>query len=511
MSTKKLRNVTKMSIPSRSLALWAALSCILLLYASVSLPLVAAEPDGIVRLDQHYDGVLGTSLDMTLYATDTAQMESAAAAAVAEIARLEQILSTWLSDSELMQLNSSGVTRSASAELLEVTQLCENWYQSTEGVFSCRLGAFLALWDAAERDQAIPLVSAMLPVARAASAATVAIDATKGSIELDAGLSLDPSGLAKGYIIDRAMAVLRAALPQASGLKLDIGGDASYWGSPPGEQGWLVQVADPQNTADNAGFLTSLKLSSMAVATSGHTSRVRSINGRSFSHILDPRRGWPVVNGIYAVVLAADTTTADALATTLAVHNLEAALALASSIPDVAALLVTPDGTQRSTTNWKDFLSEEQQRQASASVQLKLDYTIPALDQRGYERPYVAIWISDARGSAIRNLLLLGGEQNWASTNTRWWNSTRQRRDSVTRPTRGPGSYQLLWDGRDDDGAVLPSGDYLLHLEASREDGGHSYKRVRLSLTEGSQTITEPGDGELGPFTVTLTVRLPEL
>jgi len=510
MRTQRTRTNSIFIPASHRQAMRPAWPCLLLLSTSLAWPIIAAEPDLVVRLDQHYDGVLGTSLDLTLFATDIAQMESAAAAALAEIARLEQILSTWLPTSELMQLNAAGTTTAASAELLEVASLCEDWFQRTAGSFSCRLGAIFARWDAAEREQTMPLVSAMLPLARAANTATIAIDSARSSIAIDPAFGFDPTGLAKGYIIDRAMAVLRAALPEAKALKLDIGGDASYWGSPPAEQGWLVQVADPQSTADNAGFLTSLGLTSMAVATSGHSSRVRDINGRAFSHILDPRRGWPVANGLYAVVLADAATTADALATALAAQSLDAALALANSLPGVAALLVAPDGTQRSTANWQDYLSADQQRQAAASVQLTLEYTIPDLNERGYERPYVAIWISDARGNAIRNLLLLGGEQNWARTNTRWWNSTRQRMDSVTRPTRGPGQYQLVWDGRDETGAVLPQGEYLLHLEASREDGGHNYKRASLNLAEGTQTLTDPGAGELGPFTATLTVSIPD-
>ena len=494
--------------PSPRFAARLALSGILLGAPSVSCAAEAALPN---RLDQHFDGVLGTSLDLTIYADDMERMEQAAAAALAEIARLERILSTWLDDSELMQLNRAHVTNEASDDLLAVVSHCEDWFVRSSGLFSCRLKPVLDLWDAAVREQKIPTVMQMQPVARAAHAATLSIDAKQRYIDLGGAVTLEPAGLATGYIIDKAMAVLRTALPDASAIKLDIGGDASYWGTPPERNGWLVQVADPQLIADNAGFVSSLALTSMAVTASGHTSRTRTINAREFSHILVPERGWPVTNGVYAVVIAPDTLTADAVATALAAQSMETGLAWVNTLENVDALLISSDGTQRTSRNWNRYLSEDMVRQAAASISMTIDYTIPNLNERGYERPYVAIWISDAQGKALKNLLLLGGEQRWASNNSRWWNSTRKRMDNVTRPTRGPGEYQLVWDGKDDFGAVVPPGDYLLNVEVSREEGGHSYKRVRFTLAEGTQTFAQPAEGEIGDFSVTIEMQLPEL
>ncbi|MEY4641796.1 MAG: hypothetical protein RLZZ227_1790 [Pseudomonadota bacterium] len=489
------------------LAAGLVLSGILLFARSVS---VAADVELPNRLDQHFEGVLGTSLDLTIYANDTQQMKQAAAAAVAEIARLEQILSTWLDDSELTLLNRTHATQAASDDLLAVVRHCEEWFARSSGMFSCRLKPVLDLWDAAVREQKIPNALDMQPVARAAHTATLTIDAERRHIDLGSAVSLEPSGLATGYIVDRAMAVLREAVPDATAIKLDIGGDASYWGSPPGQEGWLVGVADPQLTADNSGFVSSLALTSMAVTTSGHTSRTRTIRSRAFSHILVPERGWPVTNGVYAVVIAADTLTADVVATALAAQGAEAGLAWVNTLENVEALLISADGSRRTSRNWNRYLSEDLMRQAGANVSMVVDYTIPDLNERGYERPYVAIWISDAQGKAIRNLLLLGGEQRWASTNSRWWNSTRKRMDNVTRPTRNPGEYQLVWDGKDEFGAVLPAGDYQLHVEASRENGGHSYKRVPFTLAEGTQTFTQKGEDEIGDFSMTIEMRLPQ-
>lgn len=492
---------------SAGLAARLMLAVFCLCASSTPLPVHGAEPD---RLDRHYDGVLGTSLDLSVYADDSEAMEPAVVAALAEIARLERILSTWLDDSELTQLNRAQVSDSASSDLLAVVSQCEAWFVRSGGMFSCRLKPVLELWDAAEREQTIPNLMTMQPVARAAHAAPLDIDVAQRRIRLGEGLALEPAGIAKGYIIDRAMAVLRVALPSATAIKLDIGGDASYWGTPPDQRGWTVNIVDPRVVADNAGFAGTLQLNSMAIATSGHTSRTRTINARKFSHILVPERGWPVTNGIQAVVVARDAVTADAVATALAAQSMEAALAWVDTLDNVDALLIGADGIRRASRNWNRHLHEDLLRQASAAVTMTIDYTIPELNERGYERPYVAIWVSDAQGKALKNLLLLGGEQRWASTNSRWWNSTRKRMDNVTRPTRGPGEYRLVWDGKDDFGASLPPGDYVLHVEASREDGDHNYKRVLFTLRDGTQETFQQGEGEIGDFRLSIQMALPQ-
>src|SRR5690606_17867881 len=107
-------------------------------------------------------------------------------------------------------------TSEASPALLEVVTACEQWFENSGGDFSCRLGEVLALWDMAEEQQTIPVRSEALDAARAANVSDVTIDGA--AITLGDGISLEPSGLAKGYIIDRGMDVLRARLPNAQAI-----------------------------------------------------------------------------------------------------------------------------------------------------------------------------------------------------------------------------------------------------------------------------------------------------
>ncbi len=512
MRTRYILFIIQEALPRMSAPLpaKATLSGILLLSASFLLLLsttAQAQP-----LQAHFDNVLGTSLDISIHHGDGAAAEAAMLAALEEIRRLESILSNWQDNSEIGRLNRTQHINDAAPELIAVLQLCEDWHGRSDAALSCRLGRMIGEWQDAEAVQELPLRSGLLQTARAANQGSIRIDGS--AISIDDSIVLDVGGIAKGYIIDRALAVMQTILPDAAAIRIDIGGDAVYHGSPPGSEGWQVAVADPLAPADNAGFITRLSLNSMAVASSGHHSRSRTIRNRSFSHILSPQTGWPIISGVSAVVVAADAATADAVATALAVKNLNDGIDWVNSLDGVEALLLDAAGRQLPSNGWRRYLSEDLQQQGDASISMDIRYTLPEFDSGGYYRPYVAIWVSDAEQRVIKNLLLLGLDEQWARTNTRWWRRSGRAGTpdsfNVTRPTRGPGEYQLHWDGIDDHGVALTGGHYILHLEASRENAGVSYQSIPFSLEPGEQLFTTEGEGELGPTRVQLRMNLPD-
>lgn len=466
--------------------------------------------DNANALIRHYDNVLGTSMDVTIYGEELESQEAAVNATLAEIARLEQLLSTWREDSEITVLNRERSTSLASDPLLDIVEACETWLELSNGAFSCRLGQVISLWNEAEARQEMLKVPDVLPIARTARENTLNLDKAAHRIELGEGIDLEISGLAKGYIIDKAMAVLQRELPGATAIKVDIGGDASYWGTPPGENGWQVSVADPLSLSDNSDFITTLSLNGMAVATSGHQTRGWTFGEQKFSHILDTRRGWPIDNGLYSVVIAPDATTADALATTLAVLFPARAMELVNGMDDVEAMIIESNGNQITSMNWRAYVEGSQKPEKETGIELSLEYNIPHIRTGSYRAPYLAIWVGDGSGRPIKNLLLLGGDRKWARTNSFWWSRVGRVGDlpvnNVTRPTRLPGSYTLAWDGRDDQGYVMPPGEYRIMLEASREHGDHDYLSIPFTLEDGVQIIEQEGEGELGDVSLTVTL-----
>ncbi|MDR2212411.1 MAG: DUF2271 domain-containing protein [Pseudomonadales bacterium] len=457
--------------------------------------------EDIQKFERHYEGVLGTTLDLTFYGPELGALEAAADIALAEIARLDAIFSNYRSDSEVSRLNRERLISGASPEMLDIIELCALWERVSQNRFSCKLGRIIAIWNQAEQTQELPDRAQLLALAAATAGAQPQAFRGTRSISLPEPVELELSGIATGYILDQVFNLLHQKLPEATGIKLDIGGDAIYWGQPPLGDGWRVGIANPLTRSDADLLATLSTHNGRAITASGHTNRVRRIAGQEFSHIFDPATGWPVQNGIGAVAVAKSAVTSDAAATAMSLQTtVEDAAAWASIQPDLDALAIDASGHQAVSDQWKDFLAEE--IVAENARVLTLNYTLPSFQTRGgYSRPYVAIWITDTRQMLRKNLLLLGEDQRWARENSRWWRQVGRSNpgllDGTARPTRAPGEYQIGWDGLDENGKPLPAGEYMLHLEAARQDGGHNYLSLRFTLG-AAQTLELPGEGELG-------------
>ncbi|MGF6416877.1 thiamine biosynthesis lipoprotein [Stenotrophomonas sp. AN71] len=448
----------------------------------------------------HRDDVLGTSLDLRIDAP-AAQAAAGERAALAEIDRLDAVLSRWRGDSELSRFNASVGPQDLSRDLRAVLRLCEEWRARTEGLFSCRLGALAQRWRQAQDSGALPAREELRALASAAAAAEISLDDDQPATRPQA-VVFDVDALAKGYIIDRALAAARAASPAATAIGLDIGGDARYWQASGAGQPWPVGVADARAPRDNPPALATVALRSQAIASSGHATRGYTVGRRHYSHILDPWSGWPMQFAPSATVVAADAASADALATALSVMPIRSGLELADAMPEVAALILSDTGTAFASQRWPALLVPGSD-QAAAPEQLVIDYQVPSLPSERYHAPYLALWISHEDGSPVRQLLVLGERSRYLQDLPQWWR--RYGRDDlpaiqgIARPTRMPGRYSVAWDGRDDRGRALPPGPYRVQVEAARQGGGHEFLSVPIDTGQGRglPTIAQ-GSSEIG-------------
>lgn len=429
------------------------------------------------------ENVLGTSLEMSVDAGPAAA-QAALDAVLAETRRLDAVLSTWREDSELARFNAATGPQPVSPDLRAVLGLCEQWRARTDGLFSCRLGLLARRWRQAAASGQLPPRPELRALAAAAAQADFAVPA-QGPLSRPDAIVFDVDGLAKGYILDRALAAARVAAPGAAAIKLDIGGDARYWQAPGHAQPWRVGVADARRPRDNGDGIALLALHSRAIAASGHASRGYQVGYRHYSHILDPLSGWPMQFAPSATVTADDAASADALATALSVMPIRDGLQLADALPGVAALVLSDTGVAFASRDWPALLAEDG-APAPAAEPLVLDYEIPHLQARRYHAPYLALWIARPDGSAVRQLLVLGDRSHYLLELPQWWR--RYGRDDlpaiqgIARPTRMPGRYSLAWDGRDDQGRRLPAGDYVVQVEAARQDGGHELLSLPFRL-----------------------------
>lgn len=454
------------------------------------------------------EGVLGTSFEMQIEADpDTAQ--AALDAVLGEIAELDAQLSRWREDSVLSAFNRSSRPMSLPAPVAEVLEACEQWRQRTGSAFSCRIGALAERWREAQTQGVMPVRSELRRLARAIDALALA-PASGGRQSRPDLLRIDADGLAKGYVLDRALRVAREAAPGAVGIRIDIGGDAVYWGHPTDGAHWTVGIADPRAPADNAELPMRLMLQSQAIASSGHHSRPLQIGRRRFSHILDPRTGWPLVYAPSAIVVAPDALQADALATALTVMNLRDGLDLVNRLPGVEALVASDAGVHFASTGWHTLLQEpaSEPRALHQGKRMRIEYRIPDLGGERYRKPYLAIWITDGEGAPVRQLLVLGDRARWLSELPQWWRHYGRNDDrglhGIARPTRAPGHYSLDWDGRDDSGRSLPVGEYFVHVEAAREHGDHELMRLPLHLASHPLRLQARGAREIGDIRIEL-------
>jgi thiamine biosynthesis lipoprotein len=156
-------------------------------------------------------------------------------------------------------------------------------------------------------------------------------------------MRLDLGGIAKGYACDRALKVLdalgvRRAMVEASSSSFVLGDP------PPGRDGWRIQIVGHPELI--------LALSRCGVATSGDAERFVEVDGRRYSHVVDPRTGYGLENVVITTIVAPDGTTADALGVAVSVLGPEKGIALAGSFAGVQARMEwrSPEGTQTAQT-----------------------------------------------------------------------------------------------------------------------------------------------------------------
>ena len=262
---------------------------------------------------------------------------------LSEINRLEAIFSVYNAASELNQWKRGEVE--AGPELSTLLREAAAWQRLSGGVFNPAVGVISERWRRAEADQTLPDAGELATLARSIS--SVGYAAGNGAHEL-AGLNFN--AFAKGRVVD--LATTSAHRFGTHDLLVNVGGDLRHIGRSP----VVVGVEDPNRAYDNAEPFTAVELCNQGMATSGLARRGFRINGRWFSHVIDPRTGWPVDHVTSASVVANDAATSDALATVLSVLRAEEGFAwLAVHHPTASACVIDSDAVVHTNAAWDEI------------------------------------------------------------------------------------------------------------------------------------------------------------
>ena len=288
---------------------------------------------------------LGAGFRIVLYAPDAVSARRAADAAYARVDDLNGVLSNYDPESELSRL-SRRTDSGAMAEPVEVSSDLWNVLAASVkaselsgGAFDITIGPFVRLWRRSRDLGQLPTPERIERERQSVGYRHVKLDPRRRTAQLLAPrMRLDVNGIAVGYIVDEAMKVLRErGFPRAL---IDAGGDLAVGDPPPGQHDWRVAVQSLQSPDETAGYVT---LRNANISTSGDTYRYVELDGKRYSHIIDPRTGLGLSRRIGVTVIVPDGMTADWLPTAVSVLGPEKGLALVEQIPGAAARITTLD------------------------------------------------------------------------------------------------------------------------------------------------------------------------
>jgi thiamine biosynthesis lipoprotein ApbE len=448
----------------------------------------------------NHEQILGTSLELKVIAKSTRTAARAEAAALAEIDRQARILSSYDATSEFSRwFATRDVAVPVSPELFEVLGLFDRWRVRTSGALDASAEAATRVWKTAAARHRLPSEA---EVAAAVSSVQQTHWSLRASDRTATHLSDTPLALnsfTKSYILDHA-ARAALAIDGVSGVVVNIGGDLVVRGD------WTeaVAVANPVNDAENSEPLAHLAVRDRAVATSGSYRRGVEIDGRHYSHIIDPRTGRPAEHIVSATVVASDAATAGALATAFSVLGPDESQALAATMPEVEYLLVERDGGRIQSAAWHTLESKPpapsrvlptlyaaEQSTWNPAFELTVSLELARADGFGGKRPYVAVWIEDKDRLPVRTLALWFQKSRWLPDLKSWYRGDRLRAladgteviASVSSATRPAGKYSLVWDGKDTQGKPVKAGVYTVCIEAAREHGTYQIIRQEMDFS----------------------------
>lgn len=305
---------------------------------------------------------MGTGFHMVLYASSTQVAQTAADAAFARIDQLNAEFSDYDDRSELSLLaertNHGPMIAPVhvSDDLWRVLSKAQEISQLSDGAFDVTVGPFVRLWRRSRALMQIPTTQRVEEARKSVGYRLMKLDPATHSVQLMAAhMRLDLGGIAKGFAAEDALHVLAE-----HGVKralVGAAGDIAAGAPPPGNAGWVIGFETPGSPQGTNGIY--VRLRNQRVSTSGDTYRFVVIDGRRYSHIIDPSTGLGQTRRIESSVISDDGMTADTLALVVCIWGPEQGLALLDSLPDTAGIATTYDAGVPAVFRSKRFANYE--------------------------------------------------------------------------------------------------------------------------------------------------------
>ena len=293
--------------------------------------------------------LLGSPFEITVVAKDTIQANQYEDQAIAEVKRIENLISDWIPTTPVSQINQAAGKKAVTVplELIELIERSIKISKLTDGAFDISYASMDRIWKFDGSMKEMPSPEAIHQSVAKVGYQKIIIDKENQTVMLkDEGMKLGLGGIGQGYIADKIKALLQSN-GCVAGL-VNVSGDISTWGKQPNGEQWKVGIKNPMNK--NKIFAT-FPLEDTAVETSGSYEKYVTFNGKRYSHIIDTRTGYPATGLISVSVFAKTTELADALATGVFVMGKDAGMNLVNQLPGISCIMVDEDGKVSTSKN----------------------------------------------------------------------------------------------------------------------------------------------------------------
>jgi len=286
--------------------------------------------------------MLGSPFEMTVVAKDSVQGNYYIDLAVAEVKRVEYLISDWIPTTQISQVNKNAGIKPVKVdkEVFDLVGRAIKVSQITSGAFDLSYASMDKIWKFDGSMKTMPTEEAIKKSVSKIGYKNIILDPKEQTIFLKyEGMKLGLGGIGQGYIADKVKELLFSK-GCTSGI-VNVSGDINAWGKQPDGKPWTVGIINPMNK--NKVFAT-FPLENSAVETSGSYEKFVMFNGIRYAHIIDPRTGYPAQGIISVSVFAKQTEIADALATGIFVLGVEVGLDLVNQLKGIECIIVDDKG-----------------------------------------------------------------------------------------------------------------------------------------------------------------------
>ncbi|MFM1754280.1 MAG: hypothetical protein RLZZ236_1219 [Bacteroidota bacterium] len=286
--------------------------------------------------------MLGSPFEITVVAKDSIEGNYFIELAISEVKRIENQISDWIPTTQISLVNKNAGIQAVKvdSEVFDLVARAIKVSELTDGAFDISYASMDKIWKFDGSMKAMPSDDAIKKSVAKIGYKNIILNKQDQSIFLKIeGMKLGLGGIGQGYIADKVKDKLLAN-GCLSGI-VNVSGDINAWGKQSNQKPWTVGIVNPMNK--NKVFAT-FPLENSSIETSGNYEKYVIFNGIRYSHIIDPRSGFPAQGVVSVSVFAKQTEIADALATGIFVLGVEVGLDLVNQLKGIECIIVDDKG-----------------------------------------------------------------------------------------------------------------------------------------------------------------------